>query len=171
VRRRSWVLFSPTVVEQRTILAVFALLLAAGCDDLGQFDGEFRGLVVGAEDTSFVRRGFPAGTEMELEFSPSAARSQPGRVSTSDGTFHNTELRFIAPLEHDALSLYDFPGGRVQNYVFAARTEERIDLPVRDAMVFLSLMHDDTIEVRVVAGAGVEEDGDYFGLFRLDPDG
>jgi hypothetical protein len=142
-------------------------VLALGCNDLDEYQGNFRGLVVGTEDNSFVRRGFPAGTQMELTFDPALARSAPGAMTTSDGRFAGTPLLFIAPLEHDELSQYDFPGGRVDNFVFAARTEAVDGRAMRDCLVFLSLMQDDAIEVRILSGAGDEDAGDLFGLFRL----
>jgi hypothetical protein len=146
---------------------VVVVPLLVGCSDLSSYQGEFRGLVVGTEDNSFVRRGFPAGTEIELAFDPALARANPGTITTSDGRFSRTPLLFIAPLEHDELSHYDFPGGRVQSYIFASRSRELDGQPARDCLVFLSLMQDDVIEVRIVAGAGDEAAGDLFGLFRL----
>jgi hypothetical protein len=143
------------------------LSLALGCSDLDEYQGSFRGLVVGTEENSFVRRGFPAGTELQLAFDPALARSAPGTITTSDGRFDETPLLFIAPLEHDELSLYDFPGGRVENFVFASRSEAREGAPARDCLVFLSLMQDDAIEIRILSGAGDEAAGDLFGLFRV----
>ncbi|MCA9580743.1 MAG: hypothetical protein KC416_03045 [Myxococcales bacterium] len=85
-------------------------------------------------------------------------------MTTSDPaqTFDTTPLEYIAPLEHDNLSLFDFPGGgRLRNYIFAA-TPLTGPLQGRDPLVFVSLMENESVEVRVVVGPG-----DYFGVFRL----
>ena len=83
------------------------------------------------------------------------------------------------PLAHDQLGLYEFPGGgRVRNYMFVARPDAG-PLSGRDVMVFVSLLRGGNIEVRLVAGPGLEmcdpsdcaeiDAGgcDYFGVFGL----
>lgn len=152
------------------------VVLALGCETLDRFrtDGHsvFHGSVTGDTADSFIRRGFPPGTTLDLEFDPTMAQGpSAGTLTTSspDGSvyFDHTELRVIASLEHDLLSQYDFPGaGRIRNYVYDARPETG-PLAGRDAMVFLSLMDDGSIEVRIVAGSGDESRGDAFGLFRV----
>lgn len=154
-----------------------SLLALAACEDLARFRTDdasvFRGLVVGGDGDSFIRRGFAAGTEMDLEFDAAIAdRPSPGTLSTIDaasGTrvFDRTPLEPIAPLQHDQLSEYDFPGGpRLRNYIYVAHPLEG-PLAGREAMVFVSLLDDGTAEVRVIAGAGDEAMGDHFGFFRL----
>ncbi len=171
------------------------LIVCVGCTDLSEFaldDGEiYRGEVVGQDDgtcvsgevCSFIRRGFAAGTALELDFDPDQATSTPGTLTTHGEpcgpTFDGTPLLPIPALSHDQLSLYDFPGGaRLQNYIFVARPDSG-PLTGRDAMVFVSLLRGDNIEVRVIAGPGRTDcaatdcaafDGgtcDYFGLFNL----
>ena len=161
-------------------LTAFGLATLVGCSDLSEYRGDFRGTVVGTDDDacgdgrapcSFIRRGFAAGTELDLTFDPALARSaEPGRITTSDDAFIGAPLEFIAPLEHDQLSLYQLPGGgRVRNFIFYARSEARGTFPARDAMVFLSLMKDSNIEARIIAGSGDETRGDLYGLFVLAP--
>ncbi|MFW6051634.1 MAG: hypothetical protein ACODAU_10690 [Myxococcota bacterium] len=169
------------------------LACVAGCSDLSEFqtsEGElYRGRVLGVDDVdtgsgSFIRAGFEAGTTLELEFDPDAADSrEAGRIWTDDDacggpTFDGTWLRAIPPLQHDALSLYDFPGGgRIRSYIHAARPDSG-PLAGRTVMVFLSLIRGGQIELRVVSGygAGACGDGDpstpdcdcFFGVFHLD---
>ncbi len=149
------------------------------CQDLEGFRGTFRGAVVGSDDPdcppgescSFIRRGFPEATVLVLDdfFPPPSEEPVIGRVTTfGSDAFQATPLERIGPLEHDNLSQYSFPGaGRVRNYIFIARPTAGA-LVGREAMVFVSLMDDDTIELRVLAGSGDESRGDHFGLFMLE---
>ena len=175
---------------------IFALTAAFGCDTLGEFStGEgdvYRGEIAGIDDPdncpenidcSFIRRGFPYGVTLDLTFDPNQQYEDPGTISTSGedcgATFTDTPLLPIPPLAHDQLGLYEFPGGgRIRNYMFVARPETG-PLAGRDAMVFLSLIRGGKIEVRIVAGPGLEicdpadcaaiDSGqcDYFGVFSL----
>ena len=173
-----------------------ALMITLGCDTLGEFrtgDGEvYRGDILGVNDPencedgvdcSFIRRGFPSGVTLDLSFDPDEQYVDPGAIST-DGedcgpTFVDTPLLPIPPLAHDQLGLFEFPGGgRIRNYMFVVRPEAG-PLAGRDAMVFLSLIRGGDVEVRIVAGPGLQicdpadcaaiDSGacDYFGVFRL----
>ncbi len=174
------------------------LFAALGCESLGEFrtaEGEvYRGDIAGVHvddplvcpggiDCSFIRRGFPYGVTLDLTFDPERQYDDPGTISTTGEacgpTFVDTPLLPIAPLAHDQLGLYEFPGsGRVRNYIFVARPEEG-PLAGRDAMVFVSLLRGGGIELRIVAGPGLvicdpsdcaEIDSgqcDYFGVFAL----
>jgi len=174
----------------------WVLVAAVGCDSLDEFetgeDDVYRGTVAGVNDPeacpegvdcSFIRRGFPTGTVLDLEFDPFSVFDEPGSISTSGEicgtTFDATPLLPIPPLAHDQLGLYEFPGrGRLRSYMFVARPESG-PLAGRDAMVFLSLIRDGGIEVRIVAGPGLVvcdptdcgdiDSGvcDFFGLFSL----
>lgn len=158
----------------RALLLLVVLLL--GCEDFARFrsDGShvFRGDVVGSAEDSFIRRGFAPETTLELEFDPDAAAGpMAGSITTvsPDGTSHfdHTQLMAIESLQHDLLSQYDFPGtGRTRNYILAASP---LDGPLagRDAMVFISLIENGSIEVRIIVGSGDESHGDVFGLFRV----
>ncbi|MEM1417774.1 MAG: hypothetical protein AAGH15_22940 [Myxococcota bacterium] len=172
-----------------------ALALAGGCANLSDWQtapGEvYAGTVVGTdppdcmpeEGCSFLRRGFPAGTRLEMSFDPSAATLQPGSLTTvgelCGATFEAEPLLPIAPLAHDALGQYGLPGdGRVKNYLFALQPSSG-PLGGRDAMAFVSLMEGEGLEVRIVAGPGTGDcapddcaafaagECDFFGLFRL----
>jgi hypothetical protein len=164
------------LASRRVALALFVVLCA--CDDLSRFstgtDSVFTGMVVGDEPDSFVRRGFAPATTLQLEFDPHASDVPiAGSITTSPDpitgvrTFDATSLESIAPLQHDLLSEYEFPGGgRVQNYLYVARPLAG-PLAGRDVMIFLSLLDDGSAELRVIAGTGDESRGDHFGLFRL----
>ncbi len=156
----------------RARVLLFALLLV-GCDGLEAYatgPGEvYRGTVVGVEDPPVLRRGFAAETHLEMSFDPRRATDltdPPGRLTTSDGTLTDVALEPIVPLSHDVLGQYEIPAGdRLRNYIFTMHPSEG-PLAGREPMVFVSLMGDGTIEVRIIAGGG-RGPGDYFGLFRL----
>jgi hypothetical protein len=149
-------------------------------------------------DESFIRQGFESHTELELTFDPELADTYlardagvgstpaPGTLHTYRCTadqnpcaasnqvqsyFDHAPLEVFAALPHDALSQYTFPGGgRIRNYIFGARFQTA-GTP-RHAMVFLSLMENGKIEVRILApsvvdAAGAELYADLFGVFSL----
>ena len=182
--------------RMRRVSWILALTAALGCDTLGEFrtgEGEvYRGDIIGVNDPevcqdgidcSFIRRGFPSGVTLDLTFDPDEQYADPGMISTEGEvcgpTFTDTPLLPIPPLAHDQLGLYEFPGGgRIRNYIFVVRPESG-PLAGRDAMVFVSLIRGGNVEVRVVAGPGLEicdpadcaliDSGqcDYFGVFTL----
>jgi hypothetical protein len=150
---------------------------------------------------SFIREGFASHTELSLAFDPDAAARfvadagahgavAPGTIDTyvcsdaedqcssrhrSVAEFDHADLEPITNLTHDALSQYDFPGGgRLRNYMFFARTRPGDDgMPSRAATVFISLMDNGRIEVRVIAPSVLSDDGEtalapaLFGVFVL----
>jgi len=158
--------------SMRSVALLIGLSLA-GCNGLSSYatgPGEvYRGLVVGVEDPPVLRRGFEPSTVLTMSFDPSLATSlgePPGQLPTSDGALSEVALEPIVPLTHDALSEYEIPlGSRVRNYIFVMHPEDG-PLAGREPMVFVSLMSDGVVEVRIIAGGGRAE-GDYFGLFRL----
>jgi hypothetical protein len=90
--------------------------------------------------------------------------------------FDHARLLPIDGLAHDTLSQYTFPGGgRLRNYIFSLRFTSQIDevtVP-RDAMIFVSLMDTEQIEVRAIAPGIPSKDGQsealpaLFGIFVL----
>ena len=180
-------------MSYRMILGL-VVCFALGCDDLDDFrtrDGEvFEGTVAGGEtgdEASFIRTGFVAGTRLELTFNPdfslqSDEEIDPGTISTFEpnrddddqevaGDFQDTALDVIRPLAHDPLMKYSFPGGgRIRNYIFSALYRGG----TRNAFVFVSLMEDKDIELRIIAPrveSACESDDapdrELFGVFRL----
>ena len=108
----------------------------------------------------------------------------PARTTTAarrrrkpHGSSTTRALEPIANLTHDALSQYDFPGGgRLRNYMFFARfalAGRRRRAATRDATVFVSLMENGKVEVRVIAPSVLASDGEtellppLFGVFVL----
>lgn len=167
------------------------------------FRGEVIGGDSESGEASFIRDGFPSHAQMELEFDPdfaqrltagdggAAVSGKPGRLSTyvcpGNGPtcshaarkrrdFDAVALLPIEHLAHDALSQYSFPGGgRVRNYIFGARFSSSAPTGAvpRYAMVFVSLMENGQIEVRVIAPSVLAPDGrtelmsPLFGVFVL----
>lgn len=157
-----------TGIIRARVLTVLSTGVLAACTNLSDYAGDYQGSIVGTDDSScsegncsFIRRGFPAGTTLSLRFDamgPESSRT----LSTSDGSFQDTPLKPIAPVEHDFLSQLELPGaGRIKTLIYAATPREG-PLSSRDPLVFVSLMDEQKIEVRILVGAG-----DYFGLFRL----
>ena len=139
-----------------TLLACLLTLVCVGCDDLKQFAGTRENAIVTG---NFVRSCFAAKTVLTLHFVPSRSTALPDSgldplpnfISTDDGTFQNTRLEPISQLPHDPLSELDFPGPqRLRNYMLLARPDTG-PLAGRDALVVISLMASESIEVRVIA--------------------
>lgn len=172
--------------------SVLALLALAGCDDLKDFRGTFEGTIV---QGNFVRSCFAPETRATLRFNPNlavmppedAAGSVPNTLSTSDLTFQDTPLESIRSLPYDHLSALDFPGPqRLKNYLLLARPSAG-PLAGHDALVVVSLLASDGIELRIIARtqdgvttcpgeSDAAPDGgaldttarrEYFGLFRM----
>lgn len=133
---------------------VIGLCVLAGCQGIPNFasdvDEVYRGRVLGAADSncpgecSFIRRTFPESTIMEMTFDPEAASVVVGTISTTDElcgpSLQDVELVRIAPLSHDQLGLYEFPGDtRVRNYIYAAKPSSG-PMMDRDLVVFVSLI-------------------------------
>jgi len=118
-----------------------------------------------------------------MTYDPSLSDSIPGELTTTGEacgqTLDHTPLVAIAPLAHDSLSQYDFPGeGRIKNEIYSLEPESG-PLAGRDLMAFVSLLHGARVEVRLISGSGRRECGpeecdrfarhecDYFGIFDL----
>ncbi|MGB0680881.1 MAG: hypothetical protein ACPGUV_14620, partial [Polyangiales bacterium] len=169
-----------------------ALGWVSGCRDFDDFRTPpgtvFRGTVVGGEGASFIRRGFPAGSVMELYFDPRLVEDPTGvpagyvRSDVRDclgvPLLDATPVWPIEALQHDQLSVFDFPGAhRLRNYVLWAQASAG-PLAGRDTMLVLSLLRSGDVELRVIAGPGREcalddcaalstGQCDFFGFFRM----
>jgi hypothetical protein len=149
--------------------AISLAVAVVGCSDLDDFstrqDEVWRGRIVQAD---FVRRGFDELPTLELgPLDLSNATSAPGRITTSDGTFDHAALLPIAALPHDALGGLEFGVGRLRNYMFMVNVSAG---PRQDqqALAVLSLLDDDSIELRIILGTGARaEAGDLYGVFPL----
>jgi hypothetical protein len=184
-----------------TILAC-GLLLAA-CPSYSDFvtegDEVWSGVVVGSEAPescdsdgtdgeggpacSFVLRGLVPGSILDLRLSEQEQNGIAGSITIQDDicgspALSETELRVIEPLEHDGLSLLDFPGqGRIRNTIYAVRPEAG-PYAGRDVLAVVSLLREQRVEVRLLSGEGrrcAPSDCDafsaglcdLFGIFRL----
>jgi hypothetical protein len=148
---------------------------------------------------SFIRQGFESHTRMDLTFDPqkASAYADPGEslppagsidtyvcetearpcpaAERAPGQFRDAALEPIPNLTHDALSQYEFPGGgRLRNYILVSRFWQAADAtsPQGAAMVFVSLMDNDSVETRVIApgtpaSEGSNADSRLFGVFVL----
>ncbi|MDD5306611.1 MAG: hypothetical protein PHU25_04750 [Deltaproteobacteria bacterium] len=148
-------------------LGVVTLLVAA-CTNVGDYStslGEcYSGSII---DATFVRDGFGTGVKMSLTLDVDAlgrGARDAGHLVTSDGTFQDARLSQMDTLEHDTLSLLQFPGGRVRNYLAYATPAEG---PA--ALVVVSLMEDETMEVRVMRPKDEQDAASkpLFGVFKL----
>lgn len=156
-------------------------LLLWGCTDVGSFTtspGEcYKGKIVDAE---FVRTGFNPDITLSLTLNTDSladGRGSAGMMWTSDQTFIAATVSQMEELAHDSLSQFQFPGGRIRNYLVYTMPTDGVA-----AMVVISLMENQQVEVRVmrpeVDPCATTEDGEcdetvtepLFGVFRLDLD-
>ncbi len=164
----------------------------AGCQDIEGFDtsgeGVFSGCLVGAPfaHEGMLREGQPPilQAELELDIDNIFANATPPRPAGTLTThadqglcapgplFSRAPLRLMRSLQHDPLSQLEFGQGRDYNFM------AWVDSTCQGTMLaVVSLMHDDTVELRLLkpapsagedAGAG---DSPGFGVFRLDRSG
>ncbi len=154
--------------KKKCLGAVF-LVLVLGCDDVGDFStksGEcYRGEIGRAE---YVRsESFQPDSELTLVLDADAlGRGSIGTtISTNNGIFDKTPVTQMAELSHDSLSMLQFPGGRVHNYLAYARPDSG-----SPATVVISLMENKEVEVRILRPdlePEDQEDTALFGIFKL----
>ena len=153
----------------RLLAVVGAVLTVAACSDLDRYqtrqDEVWRGQVVASR---YVRRGFD--TLPTLDLAPldlSNTTSAPGRITTSDGTFVDAALLPIAPAAYDALGEIDLGAGHARSFPFFVEVSAGPHAGEL-ALAVLSLLEDDTLELRIVRGTGADPEGDdLYGLFPL----
>ncbi len=91
---------------------------------------------------------------------------EPGTtISTSEYVFYDSDVIQMDQLSHDSLSMFQFPTGRVRNYLAYAQ-------PVSGspATVIVSLMENLDVEVRILRPDEDPDDGEdtsLFGVYRL----
>ncbi len=162
------------------LLAAPALAFAAlGCEDVSRFsttgaEAYCGAVVVGSE----FREGLSPRVVMSvtLDASHFDGPDSPGALTTSEPSdeggpevhlFDAAPLRIIAPLRHDPLSQLIFGDGRDKNAIFAVSPND----PKEGSMLaVVSLMHDDTIQVRLLRPGSVGGSSDQdqvYGLFSL----
>jgi len=162
----------------RRIGAFGALAIAGLCgcrDNATRFtthDDHFEGSIVTGR---FVRSNLGDDVRMCVLLDGERLQDTPGTLTTSDGRFRGTPLRPIPQIWHDPLSTLTFGDGRARNLVYVA-TPAGAGADAEDAFVFVSLMENGEVEVRLLRGAptGTAEAGapprtpPLFGVFTLD---
>jgi hypothetical protein len=141
-----------------------------GCKDISDFSTEPGESYCGSIVQTLVRDHFLPSVRMRLHLDTDHLQSTPGDISTDDGTFAYTPLRPIPSLKHDLLSTLQFGEGRVRNLLFVAQPTAGAA-----ALVVISLMENETIEVRVLRGAPpqdgelptAEQGAHLYGVFPL----
>ena len=163
----------------RVLVMSLGLTAIIGCRDVRRFSSygdHYEGRVVKG---SFVRAGVTEDMKMCLVLDAEHLQDGPGTLSTSDGRFRATQLRPIPQIWHDPLSTLSFGDGRRQNLVYVATplaTSDAAPGDTQDVMVFLSLMSEGGVVVRLLRGAPQAEAGapapaaapPMFGVFPLD---
>lgn len=163
----------------RVLTLGLGLAVTMGCRDVRRYSSygdHYEGQIVKG---SFVRAGVPEDAKMCLVLDAEHLQDGPGTLSTSDGRFHATPLRPIPQIWHDPLSTLSFGDGRRQNLVYVATplaTASPTAGDTQDVMVFLSLMTEGGVEVRLLRGAPQADAGapgaaaapPLFGVFPLD---
>jgi hypothetical protein len=151
-----------------------ALLFSAACSDVSRFDtgkdDAYCGTVVNA---TFVREGFTRLIQAELQIDTAAINTQPGKLTSHrddtpcDGKplFDAAPLRPPIKLESDALSQLQFGDDREMNWMSWVQSScEETYLAV------VSLMHDNSVELRLLRSPTVPTDPEtgVLGVFILD---
>lgn len=130
----------------------------AGCMDIREFDGRWRGGIV---VESAVRQGFAEDTRVDpLELSNVDLQGLTATLTTSDGKFDQQDLTPVHKFAADTLASLDFDGNPLRSYLlFGSLTSEPKSCA---AMAVISLFSDDRVELRIIRG------NDLFGVFSLD---
>jgi len=157
-------------IKKLIVIGIF-LMQVVSCEDLSSFstnpDEIYAGNIVQPEK---VRKGFGKFSRMELTINTDDINTTPGtiKVESQEETeepeiiFDNVSLRPVYSLKYDTLSNFDFPTGRLKNYLFLAPiTSAKYHNGV--ALIVISLMSDGKIEVRIIFGENT-----LFGIFVLE---
>jgi hypothetical protein len=147
-------------------------LALLACDDLSSFSTDEGELYTGEVlDAEIIRKGFEAGTALEMTFDVSQAEGDeehvgPGAITTippeeGEVLFQEADLLPISSILHDSLSGFDFPTGRLKNYMYFAAASGTYE--GRLALVVVSLLSDGNVEVRIILGPQ-----DLYGVFPME---
>ena len=141
----------------RMAFAALVVLAAGGCVDLRDFKGNWSGEVV---DEAAILAGFDAAARVDLlQLDDVTQQSMTARLTTSDGSFANTELVHVSKSTADALATLTFDGNPLQTYLLFAPLANSVG---DDALLVLSLHGDDHLELRIIRS------NDLFGVFYLE---
>lgn len=167
------------VIATLVVLGAFALGAIACRDNITRFSTKNDHYIGEIVKGSFVRNGMADNTRICMTFDGDHVQDGPGAITTSDGRFKNTPIRPIPQIWHDPLSTLDFGSGRVQNLVYVATPNAAPDAGAeerQDVFVFVSLMDNGQVEIRLVRGAPQGDSGTpapkaaapLFAVFALD---
>lgn len=145
-----------SVVATLVVLGAFACCVLACRDNITRFSTKNDHYIGEIVKGSFVRNGMADNTRICFTFDGDHVQDGPGVITTSDGRFTNTPIRPIPQIFHDPLSTLEFGSGRVQNLVYVATPNATPDAGAeerQDVFVFVSLMDNGQVEIRLVRGA------------------
>lgn len=135
-----------------------ATLLVAGCTDLRDYTGTWRGNIVRSE---YLRHGFDSDTSVVLTVESIDRSTMTGHLrltpSQDSTSGFDATLIPVVEAENDALGDMDFDGDPLSTYIFfvpAADTSEA------SALVILSAHSGDRMEMRILRH-------DLYGVFKL----
>lgn len=149
-------------------------LVCGACSDVSRFDtgkdDAYCGTIVNA---TFVREGFTRLIQAELQIDTAALHTQPARLTSHrddtpcDGSplFDDAPLRPPIKLESDPLSQLQFGDDREVNWM--SWVQSSCD---ETYLAVVSLMHDDSVELRLLRSPSVPTDPETgaLGVFTLE---
>ena len=147
----------------RTLL----LLALVACNDVTSYSNNgdhYEGQVV---QGAYVRAGIEADIRMYLTFDGANFQTSPGSITTEGGMFHGSVLRPIPQSWNDPISLMSFGESRVKTMVYAVTPTASNQA---DVLAVVSLMKDQSIEVRLIRsapGRAMPGEEPVFGVFQL----
>ncbi len=155
------------------VSCMLSLVTLSGCRTLDRFDttgdDAYCGSIVSAQ---FVRQGYPPDMRLRLELDMSAWATNPGTITTDDTAsspctdqprFENAVMRASDEVQNDLLSTLDFGTGRDENLV--VWIESTCEGPV---LGVLSLMKNDSVEIRLLKPPPAGDASPGFALFQLE---
>ena len=124
------------------------LVLLAGCSDLREFQGTWRGARVG--ESPALRVGVATSATAELSIEGIDAHGLRGHLAI-DGLVDDAELVSLAGAEADTLSGLTFSGSPLRVYLAFVKVADSQG----EALAVVALYNDRRIEVRLLRGGQV----------------
>ncbi len=159
--------------NQKAVRLLLGLVWLAGCTSVGEYTtglGEcYQGDIVVVDAAYQMQEDVALGVGSSLVMTldtEALERGDPGTmITTSNLLFAKADVIQMYQLNYDLLSMFQFPTGRVRNYL--AYAEPTSGSP---ATVIVSLMENLEVEVRILRPDEDpldEEDTSIFGVYRL----
>jgi hypothetical protein len=130
-------------VRWATLIAIWALVGLAACNDLRDFRGGWEGTRVG--DSPVLRVGLGDGARLFIDSIDS--HGMAGRLAVS-GLMPLTEFTSVPGVEADALANLTFAGAPLRVYIAFIAVPDGAG----DGTLMIALYDDDRIEVRLLRG-------------------